>query len=148
MANKGANLILVARRVEKLNQVKENILRSNANIQVYVFPCDLTDGILFLLFLSPPFLLLFDIFTFHFSYLIRFSPIGFPFLSFPPLISFYSILISNKEKSRIELFNRITSTPLRVDILINNAGLGLRKPFTELGWENGAKTLIDLNVFI
>ena len=46
MANKGANLILVARRTEKLNQVKENILRSNANIQVYVFTCDLTSGMI------------------------------------------------------------------------------------------------------
>ena len=49
LAKKGYDLILVARNIEKLNQVKENILTNCNNINIKIF--------LFIIFCFPVFLL-------------------------------------------------------------------------------------------
>lgn len=42
-AKRGLNLILVARNIEKLNDVKEEILK-DSNVDIKVFPCDLVEA--------------------------------------------------------------------------------------------------------
>jgi hypothetical protein len=49
LAHLGANLILVSRNQQKLEKVKSDILAKH-DIEIHVFPCDLSDGFTFLFY--------------------------------------------------------------------------------------------------
>ena len=91
LAAKGANLVLTARRVERLEAVRDEIQQAH-DVQIEVIPCDLA-----------------------------------------------------AEGAPQELYDAIQAKGLTIDILINNAGLGLYGAFTEIEWER-EKAMLDLDI--
>lgn len=81
LAEAGANLVLVARREEKLAALRDEIV-AREPVRVDVVPADLTD-----------------------------------------------------EAARLALVDELTARSLAVDVLVNNAGLGVYGPFFETSWE-------------
>ena len=91
LASKGCNLILVARRTEKLEEVRERILKSHA-VEIDLMTADLTDS-----------------------------------------------------EARTALYNQIETAGKTVDVLVNNAGVGVVGLSKDISWER-EQFMYELNI--
>ena len=86
------SLVLVARRLERLDALKEELESLHSNLRVHVYGADL-----------------------------------------------------GREDQRVAFVNWLPSQNVKVDFLINNAGLGDRGPFESSDW-NKVRSIIDVNI--
>lgn len=92
LAAEGANLILVARRTDRLETLKAELQAKHPSIEIRVLPCDLGDA-----------------------------------------------------AARQSLYDTLKQDGVQVDVLINNAGLGLNGPFLEADW-NSLQNMINVDI--